>query len=303
MLVALCICAAVAWPRAKQGVAANIVKASARAVDNSAAVLQATGYVTPRRQATVSAQMVGTLTEVLIEEGDRVEKGQVLARLDGSAQRAYLASAKADALAANARTEQLRTQLVQARRDADRLQDLVDHKLVAAQQAEQARMQVDALQAQVHAAQAQAQSSVAQIAVAQINHDRTEIRAPFSGVITQKAAQVGEIVSPSAAGGGYTRTGIGTIVDMDSLEVDVDVSQTSIGRVQAGMPADIVLDAYPGWKIPAHVVAIVPTADRGKATVKVRIGIDTKDTRIVPDMGVRVSFLEKTNGHNAADTR
>lgn len=292
--------AAMRWSGSR-AVQVKTVVASAPAAGESGAVLQATGYVTARRQATVSAQIVGTLTEVLIEEGDHVEQGQVLARLDDSAQRAYLNSTKANADASAAQAGQLHAQLKQAERDRDRQNDLANSKLVATQQAEQARTQAEILRAQLLAAQAQAKSAVAQIAVAQVNYDYTEIRAPFAGVIIQKAAQVGEIVSPSAGSGGYTRTGIGTIVDMDSLEVDVDVNQAYIGRVKAGMPAEAVLDAYPNWKISARVIAIVPAADRGKATVKVRVGLDEKDPRIVPDMGVRVSFLEKAIDTRAAD--
>jgi len=114
---------------------------------------------------------------------------------------------------------------------------------------------------------------------------------------------VGEIVSPFSAGGGFTRTGVGTVVDMDSLEVDVDVNEAYIGRVKPSMPAEAVLDAYPDWKIPAHVIAIVPAADRGKATVKVRVALEKKDARIVPDMGVRVSFLEQKQDQAQAQTQ
>jgi len=129
------------------------------------------------------------------------------------------------------------------------------------------------------------------MAQAQVNFDYTVVRAPFAGVVTEKAAQVGEIVSPLSAGGGFTRTGVGTIVDMDSLEVEVDVAEAYIGQVRADMPAEAVLDAYPDWKIPAHVIAVIPAADRGKGTVKVRVALDQKDARLVPDIGVRVSFL------------
>lgn len=270
------------------------VLASAPSTGESAAVLQATGYVTARRQATVSAQIIGTLTEVLIEEGDKVKKGQVLARLEDSAQRAQLNSARDSALAATAQVAQIRTQLTQAERDRARTDDLARRKLVSEQQAEQARTQVESLRSQLNAAEAQAKSVESQVVVAQVSFDYTVVRAPFAGVITQKAAQVGEIIAPAAAGGGFTRTGVGTIVDMDSLEVDVDVNEAYIGRVVAGMPAEAVLDAYADWKIPAHVIAIVPAADRGKATVKVRVAIEVKDARIVPDMGVRVSFLERS---------
>jgi RND family efflux transporter MFP subunit len=258
------------------------------------AVLQATGYVTARRQATVSAQITGTLTAVLIEEGDHVKQGQVLARLDDSGYKANLAAAKAQADAAHAQVAQYRAQLAQSVHDAARLQSLVARGLVSKQSAEQAQTQVDSLRAQLGSQQQQARSADAQANVAKVNFDYTVVRAPFSGVVTTKDAQVGEIISPLSAGGGFTRTGVGTIVDMASLEVDVDVNEAYIGRVKPGMPAEAVLDAYPDWSIPAHVVAIVPTADRGKATIKVRVALEKKnDPRIVPDMGVRVSFLEK----------
>jgi RND family efflux transporter MFP subunit len=273
---------------------ATAVSPSANA--EAGAVLQATGYVTARRQATVSAQITGTLTEVLIEEGDRVKKGQVLARLEDNALRASLDAARASAAAARATVVQTQAQLDQNLRDADRAEALVGRGLVSKQVSEQARTQANTFRAQLNTARRQADSADAQVKVGQVNLDYTVVRAPFDGVITDKAAQVGEIVSPLSAGGGFTRTGVGTIVDMDSLEIDVDVNEAYIGRVQANMPAEAVLDAYPDWKIPAHVIAIVPAADRGKATVKVRVALENKDGRIVPDMGVRVSFLE----HRAA---
>ncbi len=266
--------------------------ASPASGDQAAAVLQATGYVTARRQATVSAQITGTLTEVLIEEGDHVKKGQVLARLENKAQRASLDEARAQVAAAKAQVGQDRAQLDQAVRDMNRQNDLVQDGLVSKQVAEQARTQVANLRGQLDAQRKQVAAARAQQEFAQVQFDYTVVRAPFSGVVTAKAAQVGEIVSPLSAGGGFTRTGVGTIVDMDSLEVDVDVNEAYIGRVKPGMPAQAVLDAYPDWTIPAHVIAIVPAADRSKATVPVRVALDRKDDRVVPDMGARVSFLE-----------
>ena len=256
------------------------------------AVLQATGYVTARRQATVSAQITGTLTAVLIEEGDHVKQDQVLARLDDSAYKAALDTAKAQAAAAHALVAQYQAQLAQNLRDATRQQSLAAQGLVSKQSAEQAVTLADSTRAMLASQQKTALSADAQVTEAQVNFDYCVVRAPFTGVITTKDAQVGEIISPFSAGGGFTRTGVGTIVDMDSLEVDVDVNEAYIGRVKPDMPAEAVLDAYPDWKIPAHVIAIVPTADRGKATIKVRVALEQKDARIVPDMGVRVSFLE-----------
>jgi RND family efflux transporter MFP subunit len=281
------------WLLGHRAVPVHTAAAVAAANDPGAgAVLQATGYVTARRQATVSAQLTGTLTAVLIEEGDHVKKGQVLAKLDDSEYKAALDTAVAQARATHALVNQYQSQLVQNLRDAARDDTLATQGLVSKQTAEQAHTLADSTRAQLASQQKQAVAADAEVVEAQVNFDWCVVRAPFDGVITTKDAQVGEIISPFSAGGGFTRTGIGTIVDMDSLEVDVDVNEAYIGRVTPNMPAEAVLDAYPDWKIPAHVIAIVPAADRGKATVKVRVAMEQKDARIVPDMGVRVSFLE-----------
>ena len=235
--------------------------------DSATAVLQATGYVTARRQATVSAQITGTLAEVLIK----------------------------------AQVNQVSAQLAQARRDLERQQDLVGRKLVSRQAVETAQTDVTSLGAQLAAQQRMVDLAEAQQRSAQVQLDYTTVRAPFSGMVIAKAAQVGEIVSPLSAGGGFTRTGVGTIVDMESLEIEVDVNEAYINRVTPGMQAEAILDAYKEWKIPAHVVAIIPTADRGKATVKVRVGLDQKDARILPDMGARVNFLEEKKPQSAND--
>jgi RND family efflux transporter MFP subunit len=258
-----------------------------------ASVLDATGYVTARREATVSAQITGTVTAVLIEEGDHVKAGQVIGRLDDTAQRAALAQAQAGLNSAQAQLTQDQVQLEQSIRDLKRAEDLVKRSLVSEQAVEQARTQVDAQSAQVLGQRRQIDLAAANLRSAQVQLDYCTVRAPFTGVVIAKSAQVGEIISPFSAGGSFTRTGIGTIVDMDSLEIEVDVNEAYINRVQPGQPVESVLNAYPDWRIPSHVIAIIPTADRSKATVKVRIGLDLKDDRIVPDMGVRVSFLEE----------
>jgi RND family efflux transporter MFP subunit len=231
------------------------------------------------------------LTQVLIEEGDHVKGGQVIARLEDSALRAGLGVAQANVQAAQAQIAQAQAQLTQAAADAHRQDDLVARGMITRQTAEQARTAVASYTAQLDARRREADAARAQLAQAKVNFDYSVVRAPFAGVVTVKAAQVGEIVSPLSAGGGFTRTGVGTIVDMESLEVDVDVNEAYIGQVKPDMRAEAVLGAYPDWKIPAHVIAIVPAADRGKATVKVRVALEQKDARIVPDMGVRVSFL------------
>jgi RND family efflux transporter MFP subunit len=259
----------------------------------STSVLDATGYVTARRQATVSAQITGKLSEVLIEEGDRVQAGQVLGRLDDTSQRAALAQAEAQFHSAQALLVQFQAHLAQDQRDVRRAEDLVQRKLVSEQAVEQARTLVDTQSALLEQQRKQIDVAAANVRSAKVQLDYCTVRSPFTGVVIAKAAQVGEIVSPLSAGGGFTRTGIGTLVDMDSLEIEVDVNEAYINRVQPKQPVASVLNAYPDWKIPSHVIAIIPTADRSKATVKVRIGLDLKDDRLVPDMGVRVSFLEE----------
>jgi RND family efflux transporter MFP subunit len=290
------LAAAGAWfvlsARAAVPVRTALAQPTAAAGADSASVLDATGYVTARRQATVSAQITGTVAEVLIEEGDHVKEGQVLGRLEDTAQRAALAQAQAQLHSAQALLVQDQALLAQSERDVRRDEDLIARNLVSQQAVEQARTQVETQHAQVEAQRKQIDVAAANVRSAQVQLDYCTVRAPFNGVVIAKAAQVGEIISPLSAGGGFTRTGIGTLVDMDSLEIEVDVNEAYINRVQPGQPAESVLNAYPDWRIPSHVIAIIPTADRSKATVKVRIGLDAKDDRIVPDMGARVSFLE-----------
>ena len=282
------------WWMSHRPVPVKTVMATASSAGRAgSAVLQATGYVTAKRQATVATQITGTLTQVLIEEGDVVKPGQVMARLDDTALRATLNAAQAQTEVTAANVNQLQAQLAQVEADAKRTAELAAQGVVSKQVAEQSRTSVTTLKAQLESARKQAEASKAQLAQAKVNFDFTVVRAPFGGVITAKAAQVGEIISPLSAGGGFTRTGVGTIVDMDSLEVEVDVNESYIAQVQPGMPVESVLQAYPDWRIPSHVIAVIPTADRGKATVKVRVGLDQKDARIVPNMGVRVAFLQK----------
>ncbi|MCL1634839.1 efflux RND transporter periplasmic adaptor subunit [Luteimonas sp. SX5] len=258
----------------------------------SASVLDASGYVVARRMATVSAKITGRVREVLIEEGQAVKEGQVMATLDPIDADAQRSLASAQLGAARSQAQSVQARLVEAEANAKRLSSMVQRQLVSRSQYDQAVAQRDSLRAELLTAQRNAKVAGDSLRIADIGVDNTIVRAPFSGVVTAKAAQPGEIVSPLSAGGGFTRTGIGTIVDMDSLEVEVDVGEAYIGRVQPKMPVEATLNAYPDWKIPAEVIAIIPAADRGKATVKVRIAIKTKDPRIVPDMGVNVSFLE-----------
>jgi RND family efflux transporter MFP subunit len=232
---------------------------------SSVSLLDASGYVVARRKATVSSKITGKVLEVFIEEGDYVEKGQVLAQLDDRSTQAELNYATA--------------QFNEAKRIYGRTKELIEGNLAS--------------QASLDAAGAQMDSLDALLSVRRQVVDDMKIRAPFSGVVVYKAAQPGEMISPVSAGGGSIRTGIGTIVDMDSLEIEVDVNESFINRVIAGQPVVANLNAYPKWDIPAEVIAIIPTADRNKATVRVRIKLLEKDERVLPDMGARVSFLKK----------
>ncbi len=294
-LVALAAVGALAWALFGRDRGVEVRTASVVAIGNgsgSASVLDATGYVVARRIATVSAKVTGRVREVLIEEGQRVEVGQVMATLDPIDADANRALAQSQLEAARSQAGSVQAQLKDAEANASRLGRLVGQQLVSRQQFDQAIAARDSLRAQLQAAQRNTQVAADSLRIADNGVDNTIVRAPFAGVVIAKSAQPGEIISPLSAGGGFTRTGIGTIVDMDSLEVEVDVGESFIGRVQPKMPVEAVLNAYADWKIPAEVIAIIPTADRGKATVKVRIALKQRDARIVPDMGVRVSFLE-----------
>lgn len=254
-------------------------------------VLDASGYVVARRQATVSSKIAGKVSEVLIEEGMRVDKDQVVATLDDSSQQAQLALSEAQLASATAMLEETRAQLRQAETDLKRAQELADRKLISTAELDAALANAETLRARLESGHQNILVAQRGVEVARDQLDNTVIRAPFAGVVVTKNAQPGEMISPISAGGGFTRTGICTIVDMDSLEIEVDVNEAYIQRIQAGQRVNAILDAYPDWQIPAEVIAIVPTADRQKATVRVRIGFREKDQRILRDMGVKVSFL------------
>jgi RND family efflux transporter MFP subunit len=258
----------------------------------AASILDASGYVVARREAAVASKITGKMVELNIEEGDRVKAGQVIARLDDTNIRAALNEARAQLEFSKAGLNETQVNLANAQRDYERQQSLVKGHYVSQSALDNSRTAMDALTAQLATQHRNIEVAQRNVEVAERNLDDTIVRAPFDGVVIAKSAQIGEIVSPLSAGGGFTRTGIGTIVDMDSLEVEVDVNEAYINRVQSKQPVDSVLNAYPDWRIPSHVIAIIPTADRSKATVKVRIALEVKDPRIVPDMGVRVSFLE-----------
>ena len=281
------------WDRLRPPVVQTTVARAVTSGPGAGSVLDASGYVTARRQATVSAKITGKVTEVLIEEGMQVREGAVLARLDDTEAKAQLGLARAQLTAARSQLREIQAQLEQAERDHARQKELYDRQLVSPQSLDAAIAQRDMLRARLAAAREQVKVAQESLSVAQVQVDNTVIRAPFTGIVTAKSAQPGEMISPISAGGGFTRTGIGTIVDMDSLEIQVDVNESYINRVTPGQPVEAMLNAYPDWRIPGEVIAIIPTADRSKATVKVRVAIKQKDSRIVPDMGVRVGFLDR----------
>jgi RND family efflux transporter MFP subunit len=254
----------------------------------AASTLDASGYVVARRQATVSAKTIGRVLEVLVEEGQRVQGGQIVARLDDSNSRAALEQTRAQLVQSEASLSAAKIALDDATPIYQRMQRQSVAAVISAQDFDTAKATFNAARSNFIVQQGAVESARAALTVAQRYQDDTIVRAPFTGVVTDKAAQPGEIVSPqTAGGGGFTRTGICTIVDMDSLEAEVDVSENFINRVHAGQPATVKLNAYPDWEI--------PTADRSKATVKVRVGFKLKDARILPEMGTRVSFLSEVN--------
>ena len=271
---------------------ATAVQSSASGGGGGAAVLNASGYVVARRQATVSSKVTGKVAEVLIEEGMAVKEGQLLARLDDTTIKPIYALSQRQLDAARRNLNEVQVRVAEAERNLKRTEGMRKDKLVSEQALDQAQSEAAALHARLEALQSEVKVAEATVRVRAQDLDDLLVRAPFDGVVVSKDAQPGEMVSPISAGGGFTRTGIATVVDMDSREIEVDVNEAFINRVKDQQKTEAVLDAYPDWVIPSHVINIVPTADRQKATVRVRIGFDTLEPRILPDMGVKVSFLE-----------
>jgi RND family efflux transporter MFP subunit len=270
---------------------AAVSESSGAQAGGAPAVLNASGYVTARRRATVSSKMTGKVIEVDVEEGMAVKVGQVLARLDDTTQRRYLDLAEAELSASRRQEAEIAVRLKEASQTLDRARALVRDGISGQADLDKAEAEVNAYKARLDLTRGQVTVQERQVAVRRTELDDTVIRAPFSGIAISKDAQPGEMVSPVSAGGGFTRTGISTIVDMSSLEIEVDVNESFINRVTPGQKVESTLDAYPDWRIPSHVIAIVPTADRQKATVLVRIGFEQLDPRVLPDMGVKVTFL------------
>jgi RND family efflux transporter MFP subunit len=303
LVVALVAGPIVGWIAAGPGVAPESANANAHASSVQApsvqtgtapvatAALEASGYVVARCQATVSSKTTGRVAEVLIEEGQRVEKGQVIARLDSSGTTAARAEAAARLAQAQADLDAARIAAEDAQPIFRRNEQQHARALISSQAFDAAKAAYDATQANLAVKARAVDVARAGLLVAERNHDDTVIRAPFSGIVTVKAAQPGEIVSPLSASSGFARTGIGTIVDMDSMEVEVDINESFIALVHPGQDARVRLNAYPGLDIAAETVAVIPAVDRSKATVRVRVRFKQMNPRVLPDMGVKVTFL------------
>ena len=302
ILIALVAAVASAYHNRKAEVE---VTSARKPASGPAGVLNASGYITPRRRATIAAKITGRVTGVFFDEGTRLSENQLLATLDDSDTLRALDSAKADRDALQAAITDFQVQLRNAEIELHRTQQLVKEGVQTQQALNAAATSADSLRAKIELAKQQVLASEARIREQQQAVDNCTIRAPFAGIAVSKDAQVGEMVSPISAGGGFTRTGIATIVDLHSNEIEVDVSESYIAKVRANQPVKAVLDAYPDWEIPAKVRTVIPTADRQKATVKVRISFTDKDhvrlidpaadPRILPDMGVKVTFLEEND--------
>lgn len=298
LVVAVAVVGAVLWwfnrPKAilVQTAPARAITAASAGTNGARTLLNASGYVTARRAATVSSKVTGRVIDVLVEEGLEVDEGQVLAHLDSSNVAVNLRLAQAQLEAARQSLGETEANRVLAQKNLDRSSALSEAKVVSVSDLDRAVAELAALEARLARQRSEILVAEQQVATWQQQIDDTIIRAPFAGVVTSKNAQQGEMISPISAGGGFTRTGICTLVDMSSLEVEVDVNEAYINRVSAGQPVVVTLDAYPDWRIPAKVIAIIPTADRQKATVRVRVGFERLDPRILPDMGLKVAFQE-----------
>jgi RND family efflux transporter MFP subunit len=269
----------------------SIATAQIVSTQHNHTILNASGYVTPLRRSTVASKITGRIIEISFEEGRFVEKGEVLARLDDADAKVQVETAKANLDVAKAATYEYEIDLFYAKQTLSRHKKLFSKNVISRQQYDQYQRSVISIEAKIELAKKEIVAAHARLKSAQQDLENYTVTAPFSGLITSKSAQVGEIVSPVSWGGGYTRTGIATIVDMESLGIEVDVNESNIAQVKVGQTVIAILDAYPDWQISAKVQAIIPTADRIKATVKVRIGFDQIDPKILPDMGVKVSFL------------
>ena len=290
-------------PRAARVETVTVTLERSAGPNATATVLDASGYVVARLRATVSSKITGKLREMLVEEGTEVTKGQVLARLDDSIQRRELSLAEARLGAARERLRETEVRIREAELELGRSRSLVESGVVGQAQLDRDQAELDSLRARLEVGREEISVEEQQVSLRRQALEDTVIRAPFDGVTVTKDAQPGEMISPMSAGGGFTRTGLCTLVDMSSLEIEVDVNEAYINRVVDDQPVEAILDAYPGWRIPARVITTVPTADRQRATVRVRIAFEALDPRLLPEMGVKVAFLESAVPEAADEDR
>jgi RND family efflux transporter MFP subunit len=284
------------WRMHPRSLVVHTAAARALGTGGERTVLNASGYVTARRAATVSSKVTGKVVEVLIEEGMKVKEGQILARLDDTNVKAGLDVTLAQLESAKSAVEETRAQLKQAELEYERVRELARQHIASQSDLDRAEADAKSLQGRLERQNRDVTVAERSVTLGQRQMEDMIIRAPFAGIVTTKDSQPGEMISPVSAGGGFTRTGIGTIVDMESLEIEIDVNESYINRVMPGQAVEATLDAYPEWKIPCKVIAIIPTADRQKSTVKVRVGFEKLDPRILPEMSVKVSFHDTGEG-------
>ncbi len=257
--------------------------------------LDASGHIVARRIATVSSQITGKLNRLNIEEGQEVKQSDILAELDDKQATIAYQLALAELSSKQASYDEFTLLFKQQTERFIRNKSLASQQLISQQLLEDSEFRNAQLTIQIRNKQALVRGAEQRVELAQYQLNQHKIRAPFDGVVISKNAQVGELISAGSSGGGFIRTGVGTIVDMTSLEIEVEVGESYINRVHAGQKVIAKLDAYPKWKINSEVVAVIPTADRQKASIKVRVKLLITDPRILPDMGVKVSFMNTTD--------
>jgi HlyD family secretion protein len=277
-----------------QTIVATLSQPAGGSVAAGAVSVTANGYVAARTRASVSAKVPGRLASLTVDEGSTLKKGDIIARLENADYQAAVAEAQASLASARAQVIEARAERDQMRREAARMRNLkaTNPGLIAEQDVDAAESRAAQTEARTGSAEARVEAASASLRFAQANLDNTYIRAPFAGTVLRKEAEVGEVVAPSV-GGGLTRGAVVTLADLGTLEVEVDVNEAYIARIRHEQEARITLDAYPDTSFRGTVRQVVPTADRQRATVQVKVSITDHDPRILPEMGARVDFLEQ----------
>jgi RND family efflux transporter MFP subunit len=291
LALALVLAVAVLRPRTAEVSVARAEALGGAPGLGAAEVLTASGYVVARQRASVSSEVAGRLEALYVSEGSRVREGQVLGVLRNEDQRAAVASAQAALRAEEAARVEAEASARELALQLRRSRELLERGLVSRAEFDEIEAREEVARARVASAAAEVENARSRLRAARIDLDKTFIRAPFAGAVLRKEAEVGEIVSPIPSSGGLTRGAIVTMANLATLEVEVDVNEGYVGRAREGMRAEIALDADPSERYPGRVRQIVPTADRQKATVQVKVAFDSLDARVLPEMGAKVTFL------------